>query len=283
MIGVFLKNAGAALCVALLLSACAPTTAERYRNHARIMQSDGYFRTETTPADAPFTNADLARNFEKVALNREYRRENGALVEAETPTPISRWTKPLRYRLAGEGVTPVDILEYRAFTQRLQGLTGLPVSEVKEEPNISILILGPEEREEFIASLEEDGLADRLPLVVEWAREVRYPCIGQVGYQDADSGEISGAMIVIKAELQGVFRTSCIHEELTQALGLMNDDDEVRPSIFNDDQEFAFLTEHDEYLIRILYDGRLRPGMAAEEVRAVLPEILAEMRPEGEG
>lgn len=277
-----LRLAAAVLSLAAL-SGCVADQSERYRTHAGILERAGYLRTDRAPSDAPFTNADLARNFEKVALNREYRREGGVLIEAETPTTISRWTQPVRYQVVGGGVTPVDLLEYRSFAQRLQTLTGLPVIEVDAEPNVSILILGPEERADFIDSLEKDGLAERMPLVVEWAREVRYPCIGQVGYLDVDSGEISGAMIVIKAELQGVFRTSCIHEELTQALGLMNDSDEVRPSIFNDDQEFALLTEHDEYLIRILYDRRLHPGMTAEEVRAALPEILAEVRPDGEG
>ena len=85
----------------------------------------------------------------------------------------------------------------------------------------------------------------------------------------------------MKDEQEGVLRSSCIHEELKQTLGLMNDDPDVRPSIFNDDQEFALLTEHDEILLRILYDRRLRPGMQADEARPLLPEIISEIRPGG--
>ena len=98
---------------------------------------------------------------------------------------------------------------------------------------------------------------------------------------DADTGVITGAMIVIKDELEDVLRESCIHEELVQTLGLMNDDENVRPSIFNDDQEFAILTEHDEYLLRILYDERLRTGMTSDEARPRLPEIIEDLRPSG--
>ena len=43
-------------------------------------------------------------------------------------------------------------------------------------------------------------------------------------------------------------------------MGLPNDSPEARPSLFNDDLEFALLTEHDAILLRMLYDPRLRPG-----------------------
>lgn len=266
---------------ALAVAGCVADYSKRYRDYAVYLQNDGFLRTETAPVDAPFSNADLERNFLRIALNREYRRDGAALVQTETPSPISRWTGPVRYRIAGGGSTPEDHREYAAFAQRLGALTGLEVSEVEEAPNLSILILSPEERASFVAALEEEGAAERMPLIIDWANDVRYPCVGQVGYRDSETGRITGAMIVIKSELEGVFRRSCIHEELAQAMGLMNDDDAVRPSIFNDDQEFAYLTEHDEFLLRILYDPRLAPGMTAEEVRPILAGIIAEIRPEG--
>lgn len=271
-------------CAALgiaLLAGCAGDYSQRYRDYAVYLQNDGYLRTETAPVDAPFTNDDLERNFLRIALNREYRRDGLILVQTETPSPISRWTGPVRYRIAGGGATVEDHMEYAAFARRLGRLTGLEVTEVEEDPNLSILILSAEERASFVKALEEGGAAKRMPLIVDWANDVRYPCVGQVGYRNSETGRITGAMIVIKAELEGVFRRSCIHEELAQAMGLMNDDDGVRPSIFNDDQEFAYLTSHDEYLLRILYDRRLAPGMTVEEVRPILPEIIAEIRPGG--
>ena len=38
-------------------------------------------------------------------------------------------------------------------------------------------------------------------------------------------------------------RRACVHEEMAQGLGLGNDSETARPSIFNDDEEFALLTE----------------------------------------
>ena len=71
---------------------------------------------------------------------------------------------------------------------------------------------------------------------------------------------------------------SCVHEEMAQAMGLPNDSPEARPSLFNDDLEFALLTEHDAILLRMLYDPRLRPGMTAAEVRPLLPAIVGDAR-----
>ncbi len=265
------------------LAACAADDGARYRDYAAMLAADGGLRADFDPADAQFSNADLAANFVRIALFREYRRDGDALVQELTPTRISRWEAPIRFQIIGAGATAADRAEYAAFARRLAALSGLEIKEAAagETPNLSILIIGPEERRAFVQALEEDGAARRMPLVLQWAGDISYPCVGQVGYQDVESGVISGAMVMIKAELSDMLRTSCIHEELTQTLGLMNDDPEVRPSIFNDDQEFALLTKHDEYLLRILYHPRLRPGMTAEEALPLVPGIVEEIRPGG--
>ncbi|MFO1174145.1 MAG: DUF2927 domain-containing protein [Paracoccaceae bacterium] len=72
-------------------------------------------------------------------------------------------------------------------------------------------------------------------------------------------------------------RRSCFHEELAQALGLVNDSPAARPSIFNDNQEFAYLTRQDELMLRLLYDRRLRPGMTLDEARPIVGQIAAEL------
>ena len=70
---------------------------------------------------------------------------------------------------------------------------------------------------------------------------------------------------------------SCIHEEIAQGLGLANDSPTARPSIFNDDDEFALLTKHDELLLKMLYDPRLQAGMSAEEAAPVTRVITREL------
>ena len=89
--------------------------------------------------------------------------------------------------------------------------------------------------------------------------------------------EYKTAIALIRAEHPPLLRRSCIHEELAQGLGLTNDSPRARPSIFNDDEEFAYLTSHDEMLLRMLYDRRLQPGMSLDEARPIAARIAREM------
>ena len=72
-------------------------------------------------------------------------------------------------------------------------------------------------------------------------------------------------------------RLSCFHEEIAQGLGLPNDSPRARPSIFNDDEEFALLTDQDEMMLRILYSPELRPGMTAAEARPIVESLARRM------
>jgi DUF2927 family protein len=70
----------------------------------------------------------------------------------------------------------------------------------------------------------------------------------------------------------------CAYEELLQAMGPINDDSSVPWTMFNDDVQKGFFDVYDQYLLNILYDPRVRPGMTREEVRAVLPQVLPSVR-----
>jgi hypothetical protein len=70
----------------------------------------------------------------------------------------------------------------------------------------------------------------------------------------------------------------CAYEELLQALGAINDDASVPWTMFNDDVQMGFFDIYDQYLLNILYDPRIRPGMTKDEVDAILPEVLSTAR-----
>jgi hypothetical protein len=70
----------------------------------------------------------------------------------------------------------------------------------------------------------------------------------------------------------------CVYEELLQSLGPINDTDKVRWTMFNDDVQMGFFDVYDQYILNILYHPRVRPGMTRREVRALLPEIMPEVR-----
>jgi hypothetical protein len=60
-------------------------------------------------------------------------------------------------------------------------------------------------------------------------------------------------------------------------MGLANDSPRARPSIFNDDEEFGFLTRQDEMLLKLLYDPRLHVGMSARDARPIVQQIAYEL------
>ncbi len=266
------------------LAGCTTSTVEtRYQALTDFYERTGRMRTETAPRDAPFDNEDLVRNFESIAFHTEFARSDELTAE-RTPTKLLKWEGEVRWQLEGDGATKADAESYRRLTARLEGLTGLEFVETDENPHVFILIAGDELREVFIETLRERDVLDRMRLIEEWSRNDVYPCVGQIGHAGEGEDRRQQAMIVIKAETRGLLRESCIHEELVQALGLLNDDERARPSIFNDDQEFALLTTHDEYLLRILYDPRLEPGMTAQEGMPIVRRIVEEIGPgEGDG
>ncbi|MEO8530381.1 MAG: DUF2927 domain-containing protein [Deltaproteobacteria bacterium] len=73
----------------------------------------------------------------------------------------------------------------------------------------------------------------------------------------------------------------CLHEELAQSLGPVNDLYRLSDSIFNDDNFQSVLTSFDMLMLRVAYDGRLHSGMKPAEVVALLPEILPRLNPAG--
>src|ERR1700723_4376209 len=49
-------------------------------------------------------------------------------------------------------------------------------------------------------------------------------------------------------------------------------------TIFKDDVQMGFFDVYDQYLLNILYDPRLRPGMTKDDVDRVLPAIFPTAR-----
>jgi hypothetical protein len=73
----------------------------------------------------------------------------------------------------------------------------------------------------------------------------------------------------------------CLHEELAQALGPLNDLYRLTDSVFNDDNFNTVLTGFDMLVLRTTYAPDLRSGMTRQQVAARLPTILNRLNPAG--
>jgi hypothetical protein len=98
------------------------------------------------------------------------------------------------------------------------------------------------------------------------------------GFRKDDNSRILHSDVLIVADAGDFVFYDCIYEELLQSLGPINDDRTVPWTMFNDDVQMGFFDLYDQYLLNILYDPRIKPGMTREEVQALLPAILPEVR-----
>ena len=256
------------------------------RYYSRV-QSDltnqGLLRQSGGGPDTPFGPRQLSQNFLQVALYDEYDSSGGTLVARKTVSRLRRWEQAISMRVVfGRSVTPEqrskDRSDVQAFANRLTGHTGLPIILDAPRPNFHVLILNEDERRDYGPRLERimPGIGSQaVQTIVNMPRSIY--CLVFTFAEGNQSSTYTGAVAVIRAEHPDVLRLSCIHEELAQGLGLANDSPQARPSIFNDDDEFALLTEHDELLLQILYDPRLTPGMTEAEARPIVQTIAAEL------
>lgn len=243
----------------------------------------GLLRTDGTEIDVPFTRRNLVENFLRIALFNEITIDGDGIVAQPTANALRRWERPIRVRiLFGDLVSPAqretDQANIRRYLVRLSRLTGRSIRLSDQAPNYFVLILTQDEQRVFGAELNrllpELGGAP-IREITEMPRSI-FCSVYAVG-TPADPNTYVAAVAVIRAEHPDALRLSCIHEEIAQGLGLPNDSPSARPSVFNDDEEFGLLTRHDEYLLRMLYDDRMRTGLTEREARPIAEEIASEL------
>lgn len=265
--------------------AVAPSEASQAlsRHYARVQEdlvSQGLLRRDTG-LDIPLSSSRLAETFLTVALFDEYVRQGDRLVPQATQTVLRRWYMPVRVSLRFGASVPeaqrgTDRRTVAAYTRRLSQATGHPVMLSENRPNFHVFVLNEDERMDYDDELRAalPGIdATTLRTIRTLARDTF--CV-VFAYGSADTGTFSRALAIVRGEHPDLLRGSCLHEEIAQGLGLVNDSRTARPSIFNDDEEFAYLTGHDELLLSMLYDPRMRPGMTLQQARPIAYQIAAE-------
>ncbi len=85
---------------------------------------------------------------------------------------------------------------------------------------------------------------------------------------------ITKGQIVINSMLDEYHIKHCLLEELTQSLGLPNDSDRLRPSVFNEASMVTELTVLDRILIATVYDPRIEKGMTLGPFRERADDVI---------
>ncbi|MEM8790779.1 MAG: DUF2927 domain-containing protein [Pseudomonadota bacterium] len=284
----------------MLIPFLAACTAD-WQKYTADAEADGLLRRERAPADAPYNSEDLLRAFELIAFSFEtdpFR--TGVPETGERPEIIRKVLQGPDVLVVNDDTRARAKLanRTRAYLDRLAGITGLdPVlftdpaafADARGD-RTRVLLLQANEAEyrrlgnpvtlDSVFAQAGRGAIWFSGTVERW-RQSRSPCGGRIVVSDGSrpdrpKGEILFAILMIREPIPDLLLESCIEEELAQVLGLLNDDPSLRPSIFNDDAEFALLTDHDAALLSLLYDPQIRPGMGKAEALEIIRTLLAE-------
>jgi len=199
----------------------------------------------------------------------------GNEVPGREATIVRKWQSPIRYKFGG--ITSV-IERSRAVAQaHMATLTRFSNLEFEEigvaEPGEQLVIWYTD-----TGRMEEAGLTLAAnPEDLVGTQGARCFFLSYYG----DDGVLVAARVVINADLGQEVVAHCLLEEVTQSLGMPNDDGAIVPSIFNDTMQLDALSFIDKVIVRMLYDPRLAPGTPRAEALRVARAVLEELNPGG--
>ena len=264
-------------------SAASKALSEYYAGVQTSLLSQGLLRTDGGGFDTPFARRQLVDNFVRIGVFNEFTLRQNQFVEKRSEGRVQRWMKPISISLYfGDTVLPEtrtkDLSFVSDYASRLARVTGQQISLTRSKGNFLVAVLNTDELQGFSEDLQElvPGLTKELAdQITDMERPVY--CAAYTFSHTSKPDAFHTAIAIIRAEHPDLMRRACYHEEIAQALGLSNDSPSARPSIFNDDNEFAYLTRHDELLLKILYDPRLPLGASPDEARPLVEELAAEL------
>lgn len=259
------------LATVMMLGACVPANAPDVATRARIADTTlpPMKRFADSNASAPVrANADLARDF----LELSFRMESGRKLPL-----LTRFDGPIGVAVTGKPPATLSS-DLTSLTARLRREAGIDIRRVRSgAAHITIEAVSRRDIQKMlpqaacfvapnVSSLKEYRAARRLPKT-DWTRLRARRQLAIFLPYDASPQEVR----------------DCLHEELAQAIGPLNDLYRLPDSVFNDDNVHTVLTGFDMLILRIYYDPALRSGMTEAQTAAALPDILARLNPAGEG
>ena len=225
---------------------------------------------------ATWNDPRLVEDFITIELGAEFPHER------VRPPALMRWARPIR--VTGTGPRADEWADTFAWhVRRLARITGHPI-ELRRGGEVDMIAI-------FVPTLNAAAIGEYAPIYRRmFASEERFHeqmtriasgalnaiCFANV--RTNDRYEITAAVAFIPLDRGATVLRQCIVEELSQAMGLPNDDDAVDPSIFNDRSPYIELTGKDILFLRLLYHRSLRAGMTADQIRTAAPAALTDLR-----
>ena len=242
----------------------------------------GLLRQDGGGTDTPFDVNDIVEAFEQLAFYNEYSVDENKLLPKPKPVNLTKWMSNTNISVRfGNSINRQqknkDLRDINSLIRTLSKATNHNINITEQNVNMYIVIANQKEIRDLITKislLRPEFDPKNFPIIIQIPIDIH--CIAMSSMSGPTKPEISSSLVIIRNELPNLMRKACIQEEVAQSLGLTNDSHIARPSIFNDDDEFATLTKFDEILLQILYDDRLPPGIPRAEAHHLVEQIASE-------
>src|SRR5579883_224785 len=238
-------------------------------------------------AGAALTQSAVAAEDPTVAAKKRAERTNFS--DSEIVEGFMKTAFGAEFQLAGrvdrirKYAVPIRVFAEGASRERRRQLAAVVTDIGMRVQHLDIAMVETREAATIEVRLVRDR--DLYPTIAklyghERAREIKRSLDPQClsGFRKNDKFEIEHFDVILATDVSDFTFLDCAYEELLQALGPINDTGSVPWTMFNDQVQMGFFDVYDQYILNLLYDPRIAPGMTVEEVKAVLPEALAEAR-----
>ncbi len=265
-----IRRAMRLLPVVLLVACAANPVAERTDPKTAGLPDLPLMKTFSTlhPVAPGRSNRELAEDF----LELSFQMESGALL-----THFTRFEGPITLRVTGPQPTTLQ-RDLDLLLARLGREAGISITQVtgNQPASITVEVITRSQLRRLVphaacfvapnVSGWQEYKADRTRRRTDWRHLARREKVSVFLPGDVSPQDIR----------------DCLHEEISQALGPLNDLYRLPDSIFNDDNFHTVLTGFDMLMLRTYYAPQLRNGMTRTQVSVLLPAILRRLNPQGE-
>jgi hypothetical protein len=212
-----------------------------------------------------FTDSEITDGFFKTAFGAEYHL-------AGRVDRIRKYDMPVR--VFASGVNRPDRKAQLAkvvtdIARRVQHLD-IAMAETAEAANVLVKLVRDRDLYRTIQSSYGSERASEI------SKSLDPQCLS--GFRKNEQFEIEHSDVILTVDNGDFIFLDCAYEELLQSLGPINDTSSVPWTMFNDNVSMGFFDVYDQYILNVLYDPRIKAGMTVAEVKAVLPEVLADVR-----
>jgi len=212
-----------------------------------------------------FTNDEIKDGFFKIAFHAE--------LQFDAPAErVRKFDEPVRIFVISNG-QPDRRAEIAAIVADIRARVNhldVAVTNDRRAANFVVRLVADGKLARTIRSLYGSGPAARIE------KSLAPQCLSGIGKDERF--RIRRAEVILPVDAGEFTFYDCAYEELLQALGAINDDRSVPWTMFNDDVQMGFFDVYDQYLLNILYDPRVHPGMTKEQVDKMLPDVVATAR-----